>query len=206
MSNIVIALIAYVLDRLFGEVVVKKNPTVYMNEFIVWFEESYYQNSVKRGAILLFLLLLLAVGVTYPVVEYFSFLSPTFEILMSGVIASMFISHRMLYETKQTTAEALSRFMVAPLLYLLLFGLYGVVIYKVVETLHGVVIKDDARYSHFKVTINSIYEALIYFPIRLAEVLVEYFKKGEHLSKNSIDATVVALLLFLLLLTVLLGI
>ncbi|MEA2110418.1 MAG: cobalamin biosynthesis protein [Campylobacterota bacterium] len=213
MSNVLVVLFAYVLDKLFGELVSKKHPVVYMGEFITWFQENYYKNSVERGLMLVVLLLLLALGLTYSVVEYLSFLSPVFKIILTGMIASMFISHKVLYDTLKVVAlssepqkreniseddvykvaiesysEKLSSGVVAPLLYLLLFGLYGAVFYKVVNTLSLMTAHKTENYNLFASTSVKLDDWLNYIPSRATALLIATLSSGRGFLKYFKDA------------------
>jgi len=105
--------------------------------------------------------------------EFLSYLTTFLNIIISSVIASMFIAHRMLYDSVkdiltsknkkhaismlvsrdtedmtesdiykasiETYAENLSDGVVAPMFYLFLFGLPGIIIYKTINTMDSMV-------------------------------------------------------------------
>lgn len=174
MSHIVVALIAYLLDRLFGDVVSKKHPVAYMRDYITWFEEHYYEESFERGVLLLLSLVFLAVALTYPVVTYLSFFAPFFTVLLSGILASLFISHKTIIKAAKTaspTREAyhheLNTKVIAPLLYLLLFGLYGVVIYTAIRTLESMTKEQNMRYIRFGSFSSQLFGWLNFPPQKL---------------------------------------
>ena len=60
MSNIFIAVFAYLIDKVFGEFPVK-HPVSAMGEMITFFEENFYQDSILRG-FLLVVFMVVAIG------------------------------------------------------------------------------------------------------------------------------------------------
>jgi adenosylcobinamide-phosphate synthase len=181
MSHIAVVFIAYLLDWLFGDVVSKKHPVAYMRDYIAWFEENYYENSQSRGALLVLSLLVLVVALTYAVVTYLSFLSPIFTVLFSGMIASLFVSHKTLIKSFKNTAptqeikhqysQQLNAKVVAPLLYLLVFGLYGVSIYVAVRTLESMLAMHNERYMYFGAFGSRLLRWLDFIPLKLTTLL-----------------------------------
>jgi len=158
--NITIALLAYLIDKLFGEFSFIKHPVVIMGGYIKWFEKKFYANSVNsvlRGFLLTLSLLLITYGLVHLLVILLSGRGhPNLQVLVLGVIASTTIASNMLYraveeiiknpqniqylvsrDTKElstsdinkaaieTYAENLSDGVIAPLFFLLLFGLEG---------------------------------------------------------------------------------
>ena len=59
-----IALMAFFIDRIFGEFSFIKHPVVFMGEFITWFEKKFYKDSILRGAILTITLILIVLVIT----------------------------------------------------------------------------------------------------------------------------------------------
>ena len=166
-----VALIAYSIDRVFGEFSFIRHPVVLMGEFISWFEDRFYKDSTNRGVLLTISLVTVVTGVLFllqqllgsgtfnltknvePGVE--SLFAQIVMLLILGFIASTTIASKMLYESVkeiishpekikylvsrdtqelsqsdinkaaiETYAENLSDGVIAPLFYLLLFGLY----------------------------------------------------------------------------------
>ena len=52
-----ITLIAYLIDRFFGEFSFVRHPVVLMGDAIKWFEKYFYKDDVFRGAVLTFSLI-----------------------------------------------------------------------------------------------------------------------------------------------------
>lgn len=191
-----IALIAYVTDRLFGEFQFIRHPVVLMGNFITAFEKRFYRDSITRGFWLVFWLLALVLAVVTPIT-----LIDNPWIL--GVIASMGIAGKMLYESVnnvlnnpssirylvsrdtenlsesdthkaaiETYAENLSDGVIAPLFYLLLFGLVGLFVYKAVNTLDSMVGYRNERYEKFGKISARLDDIANYLPSRITAVII----------------------------------
>ncbi|MDZ7817647.1 MAG: adenosylcobinamide-phosphate synthase CbiB [Aliarcobacter sp.] len=89
-----VALIAYIIDRVFGEfdnVKFLKHPIIFMGDYISWFEKKFYKDSILRGVFLTLSLLL--------IVFIFSFFFSLFDnVLVQGFFASFTLSSKMLYD------------------------------------------------------------------------------------------------------------
>jgi adenosylcobinamide-phosphate synthase len=63
-----VALIAYIIDKLFGEfekIKFLKHPIIFMGEYISWFEKKFYKDSIARGFCLTISLLFVVFIVVY---------------------------------------------------------------------------------------------------------------------------------------------
>ena len=82
-----IALIAYIIDNIFGEFeklkfkTPLKHPIIYMGDYISWFQKKYYKDSILRGAILTATLIFIVYIIT-------SWLATFDNILFQGFLAS----------------------------------------------------------------------------------------------------------------------
>jgi adenosylcobinamide-phosphate synthase len=195
-----ITLIAYLIDRIFGEfgfIKYYKHPVVFMGDFIKWFEEQFYKDSILRGVILTLSLLAVVFSIVFTI-EYF-----VDNIFILGLLASMGLASKMLYEsvknvcedpqsirylvsrdTKdlsqsdinkaaiETYAENLSDGVIAPLFYLLLFGVTGLFLYKAVNTLDSMVGYRNERYEKFGKASARLDDILNYIPSRLTALLI----------------------------------
>jgi len=96
----------------------------------------------------------------------------------------------------ETYAENLSDGVVAPLFYLLLFGLPGIVIYKAVNTMDSMVGYRNEKYENYGKVAAILDDVLNYIPSRLTAVLImimgkkinlfEFYKDGKkHDSPNA---------------------
>lgn len=72
----------------------------------------------------------------------------------------------------ETYAENLNDAVIAPLFYLLLFGIWGIVIYKTVNTLDSMVGYRNTRYEKFGKISARLDDVLNFIPARLTAVLV----------------------------------
>ncbi len=215
MSNIFITIFAYFIDKFFGEFRFIKHPIIYIGEMISFFEERYYKKDVVRGVYLL-LFMLISVGfISLLLEEFLSYLTTFLDIIISSIIASMFIAHRMLYDsvkgvltssnkqhsismlvsrdTKdlsesdiykasiETYAENLSDGVIAPMFYLLLFGLPGIILYKTVNTLDSMVGYKTPKYERYGKASALLDDVLNYIPSRLTAVLIMFISGQKDL-------------------------
>jgi adenosylcobinamide-phosphate synthase len=209
-----IALIAYGIDRLFGEFRFIKHPVIVMGEMISFFEKHWYRDSIVRGVLLVLFVITLSAFAAIVIESYLALLPELIAMIVSAVIASMFMAHRMLYESVnamltsddkkkalsqlvsrdtrelsesdiykasiETYAENLNDGVIAPLFYLLLFGLPGIVIYKAINTLDSMVGYRNVRYEKFGKAAARLDDVANYLPARLTAVLISILsrKKG----------------------------
>ena len=215
MSNIFIAIFAYLIDRIFGEFHFIKHPVIIIGEMITFFEDRFYKNSVLRG-LLLVLFMLVGIGLFSTILcESLNYLPLFLNIALSSLIASMFIAHKMLYDsvkdiltTKnkkqaismlvsrnteqmnesdiykaaiETYAENLSDGVIAPLFYLLLFGLPGIIIYKAINTMDSMVGYRNKRYEKYGKVAAILDDVANYIPSRLTAVLIMLLSKQKNI-------------------------
>lgn len=190
-----IALIAYIVDRIFGESQYIKHPVVIMGDYITWFENKYYKDSIFSGFILTLSLLTIVFVISY----FISFL----PFVIVAIIASMGIASKMLYDSVkdiiinkenikylvsrdtedlneseinkaaiETYAENLSDGVIAPLFYLILFGVVGLFMYKAVNTLDSMVGYKNEKYENFGKFSARLDDILNYFPARITALLI----------------------------------
>jgi len=207
-----IALIAYVLDNIFGEfekLKFIKHPIIFMGEYISWFKEKYYEDSIIRGAILTASLLLIVYIIT-------SFLASFDNILFQGFLASFTLASKMLYDSVkdvissdnievkrekismlvsrdtsdmtnsdvnkaavETYAENLSDGVIAPLFYLLLFGIVGAFVYKAINTLDSMVGYRNEKYENFGKVSAILDDIINYIPARITAILIAVLFKSK---------------------------
>ncbi len=89
-----ISLIAFILDKFFGEfekLKFIKHPIIIIGDYIKWFNNKFYKDSIFRGFLLSFSLLFIVFIVT-------SILSLIDNILIQGFLCSFALSSKMLYE------------------------------------------------------------------------------------------------------------
>ena len=192
-----ITLIAYIIDRIFGEFSFLKHPVVVMGDYIKWFEKCFYHDSIWRGVVLTLSLLLLIMIVTIPISIMIE------HPLLLGVIASMGIASKMLYESVkeimihpenirflvsrntenlsesdinkaaiETYAENLSDGVIAPLFYLFFFGIVGLFLYKGINTLDSMVGYKNARYEKFGKFSARLDDVANFIPARITAIMI----------------------------------
>ena len=228
-----IALIAYIIDNIFGEFeklkfkIPIKHPIIFMGDYISWFQKKYYQDSILRGGILTATLIFIVYIIT-------SCLASFDNILFQGFLASFTLASKMLYDSVkdvissedlnikrekismlvsrdtsdmnnsdvnkaaiETYAENLSDGVIAPLFYLLLFGIVGAFVYKAINTLDSMVGYRNEKYEHFGKVSAILDDIVNYIPARITAVLIavlflskkallEFYKYGtKHESPNA---------------------
>lgn len=200
-----LALLAYLIDHLFGELPCK-HPVVWMGDFIKAFERRFYCNNVGSGALLVSSLLAVTLLVSLLWVYLAGQLPAIFTLIFLAVIASTGLAMNMLHasvanvlsaenpkqaisylvsrdtahmsETDiykaalETWAENLSDGVVAPLFYLLLFGLPGIAVYKAINTLDSMVGYKTARYIYFGKVAARLDDVANFLPARITALLI----------------------------------
>jgi adenosylcobinamide-phosphate synthase len=195
-----LALIAYIIDRVFGEfsfIKFYKHPVVFMGDYIKLFEKNFYKDSIFIGGLLTISLIIIVASVVF-CIEYF-----IDNTLLLALIASSGLASKMLYDSVkniainplgikylvsrdttelsssdinkaaiETYAENLSDGVIAPLFYLLIFGLYGLFIYKAINTLDSMVGYRTKKYENFGKFSAILDDVLNYIPARLAAILI----------------------------------
>lgn len=197
-----IAAMAFFIDRIFGEFSFIKHPVIFMGDFIKWFEKKFYQDSILRG-FLLTISLLIVVFVFTVVIQVFLNNSLILAIIASTGIASKMLYdsvREVMYSTNtkeaismlvsrdtkdmslndvnkaciETYAENLSDGVVAPLFYLIFFGISGLFIYKAINTLDSMVGYRNKKYEKFGKFSARLDDVLNYIPSRITAVLIAF--------------------------------
>jgi adenosylcobinamide-phosphate synthase len=215
MDNILIAFFAYFIDKRYGEFTFIKHPVIYMGEMITFFEENFYKDSIFRGLLLVIFMLSSFYFISMALYLYLGYLWSYLNILITSVIASMFIAHRMLYDsvkavldsrdkkqaismlvsrdTKnmsesdiykasiETYAENLSDGVIAPLFYLLLFNLPGIILYKTINTMDSMVGYRDKKYENYGKVAAILDDIVNYIPARITAVLIMLFAREKNI-------------------------
>ena len=191
-----IALIAYVTDRIFGEFRFIRHPVVLMGDFITAFQKRFYRDSIMRGFWLVFWLLAAVLAIVYPITLIGN---PWIlgVIASSGIAGKMLyesvrnvlndpqsIRYLVSRDTEnlseseinkaaiETYAENLSDGVIAPLFYLLAFGLVGLFLYKAVNTLDSMVGYRNERYEKFGKVSARLDDVLNYLPSRITALII----------------------------------
>jgi adenosylcobinamide-phosphate synthase len=223
MSNILTALFAYMIDKFFGEFAFIKHPVIRIGELITFFEKHFYKDTIFRGFLLVVFMLFISSFAAVVITLILTRFNSAIEIIISSIIASMFLAHRMLYDsvkniltsedkkeaismlvsrdTKQmnesdiykasieTYAENLSDGVIAPLLYLTLFGLVGVVVYKTINTMDSMVGYRNEEYENYGKVAAILDDIANYIPSRLTAILIMLLSKQNNNFSFYKDAT-----------------
>jgi len=205
-TNGVITLFAYLIDRRFGEFSFIKHPIIIIGSLITFFQKRFYKDSVSRGAQLVLFMVLVVGSVTFTLNAILAYLPTPFYILFVSIIASIFIAHKMLRDavsdvlvakdkrasiamlvsrdTKdmsesdvykaciETYAENLSDGVIAPLFFLLFFGLEGLVLYKTINTLDSMVGYRTPKYEKYGKVSAIVDDILNFIPSRITALLI----------------------------------
>lgn len=206
MNNLLVALFAYLIDRLFGEFSFIKHPIIFIGEMITYFEKNFYKKSVLRGLLLVLFVLSIVSFFAFTIYLYLSYLPLLLNVIFSSIIGSIFISHKMLRDSVkeiltteekkekiamlvsrdtedlsesdiykaaiETYAENLSDGVIAPLFYLLLFGIPGIIIYKAINTMDSMVGYRNEQYEKYGKVAAKLDDTLNYIPSRLTAVFI----------------------------------
>ena len=214
-SNFFIAFFAYFIDKIFGEFKFIKHPVILIGEVISFFEEKFYKNSIFRG-LLLVLFVLTVVGIfVFALYFYLKLLNPILSIIITSIITSIFIAHKMLKDSVldiintenkkealsmlvsrdtenlsesdiykaaiETYAENLNDGVVAPLFYLILFGLPGIILYKAINTMDSMVGYRTDKYEKYGKVAARLDDVANYIPARLTAILIMIFAKKKNI-------------------------
>ncbi|XPV70139.1 MAG: adenosylcobinamide-phosphate synthase CbiB [Halarcobacter sp.] len=208
-----LALIAYIIDYFFAEfekIKYLKHPIIYMGDFIKWFENRFYLDNVFRGFILTLSLLCIVFTITFALTYvdniFFQGFLCSFAISSNMLYKSVqnviqsdnpkyAISMLVSRDTKdmndsdinkaciETYAENLSDGVIAPLFYILCFGLIGAFIYKAINTLDSMVGYRNKRYEKFGKFSAKLDDVANYIPARITALLIAllFFSKKAFL-------------------------
>lgn len=195
-----LALFAYIIDRIFGEfsfIKTYKHPVIFMGEYIKWFEKKYYQNSILRGFFLTLSLTAL-VGLIAFLLDYFIDNIFILALIASTGLASksLYESVKEILTTPEkikylvsrdtqnlshsdinkaaieTYAENLSDGVIAPLFYLLCFGIVGLFVYKAINTLDSMIGYRNERYERFGKFAAKLDDVANFIPARITALLI----------------------------------
>ena len=199
------ALVAYLVDRIFGEFRFIRHPVVLMGDYIKYYEKYFYKDSIFRGALLTFSLILITYFSVTLLLGICSLLPIPSHLLpiLYGIVASTAIASKMLHDAVEevidhphrikylvsrdtenlspseinkaaveTYAENLSDGVIAPLFWLLIFGLPGAFVYKAVNTLDSMVGYRTPRYEKFGKISARLDDLLNYIPARITALLI----------------------------------
>lgn len=191
-----IALIAYITDRLFGEFPFIRHPVVLMGDFITAFEKRFYRDSILRGFWLVFWLLATVLALVTPIslidnpwilgiIASTGIAGKMLYTSVQGVLSDpSSIRYLVSRDTEnlsesdinkaaiETYAENLSDGVIAPLFYLLVFGLVGLFLYKAINTLDSMVGYRNERYEKFGKVSARLDDIANFLPSRITALII----------------------------------
>jgi len=94
-----VSLLAYIIDMLFGEFPFIKHPVIYIGELIQFFEDNFYKDSAWRGFLLVIFVLSIVGVASLSISLYLNELHIALNSLITAIIASMFLAHKMLFDS-----------------------------------------------------------------------------------------------------------
>ena len=207
-----IALFSYIIDRIFGEFTFVKNfkhPIIFIGGYIKWFEKKFYKNTIYRGSLLTISLLVITFLVCF-FIDYFVDNIFILAFICSFCISSKMlydavkevinepskIKYLVSRDTQnltssdinkaavETYAENLSDGVIAPLFYLVCFGIYGAFIYKAVNTLDSMVGYRNEKYERFGKFSARLDDVLNFIPARITALLISLLFLSKSAFKN----------------------
>ena len=179
-----------------------KHPIIFMGDYISWFQKKFYKDSIFRGILLTLSLLFIVFLVSsflslldnvfvQGFLASFALSSKMLYDAVKDVIAndniedkrykiSMLVSRDtstlnnsdVNKASIETYGENLCDGVIAPLFYLLCFGLVGVYLYKAVNTLDSMVGYRNDKYEKFGKFSARLDDVLNYIPARITAVLI----------------------------------
>lgn len=215
MTTILIAILAYFIDRFFGEFKRFRHPLAYIGDMINFYKDRYYKDSLLNGFGLVVFIVCSIAGIALVIEEFLSYFISLLTIGISALIASIFISYTMLYRSVQdvldsankqetlailldkdtknmsesdvykttieTYAKNLNNGVIAPIFYLLLFGLPGILVYKAINTMDSMVGYKNQKYTLFGKPAALLDDLVNFIPARITAVLIMIFSNQKDI-------------------------
>ncbi|WP_428739933.1 hypothetical protein [Sulfurimonas sp.] len=181
MSNVIVAFIAYFINKTLGEFTFVKSPMIMINDLINFVEKKLYKNSVQAGGLFVVIVLGIMSFISIVLTLYLSYFNTYVYIFVSSFVASVFFSHVGLrvflceQETITTFKEytvKLKENLVAPLLYILLFGIAGIILYKTIRSMDLVLKNKTGCYEDFSKITFKINEIIDFVPKKITLYLM----------------------------------
>ncbi len=187
-----------------------KHPVIIMGDYIYYFEKKFYKNSKFRGALLSFSLIffsyivasLFSFALHELILSIFASMFLAHNMLYKSVFEAVKaedkpkkLSYLVSRDTKdlsnsdlnkaliETYSENLSDGVIAPLLYLFIFGFEGVVVYKAINTLDSMVGYKNQKYKNFGYFSAKIDDIANFIPARLTAFLIMIIAKEYNFKK-----------------------
>ena len=179
-----------------------KHPISFIGDYISWFEKKFYKDSIFRGILLCISLAFIVFCIVYLIslidnifiqglLASFTLSSKMLYDVVKDVVSSDEIETKrykisMLVSRDTTTlsnsdvnkaavetyAENLSDGVIAPLFYLLCFGIVGAFVYKAINTLDSMVGYRNKKYEKFGKFSARLDDVANYIPSRITAILI----------------------------------
>jgi adenosylcobinamide-phosphate synthase len=190
-----------------------KHPIIFMGDYISWFQKKFYKDSIFRGILLTISLLIIVFIISYffslfdnvliqGFLASFTLSSKMLYDAVKDVVAnddieskrykiSMLVSRDtstlsnsdINKASVETYGENLSDGVIAPLFYLVCFGIVGAYLYKAINTLDSMVGYRNDKYEKFGKFSARLDDVVNYIPSRITAVLIAslFFSKKAFL-------------------------
>lgn len=182
-----------------------KHPIIFMGDYIKWFEKRFYKDSVFRGGLLTISLVIVVFIITsflsmidnifvQGFLASFTLASKMLYDSVKDIVSSddlevkkQKISYLVSRDTSsmnnsdvnkaaiETYGENLSDGVIAPLFYLLCFGIVGAFVYKAINTLDSMVGYRNEKYEKFGKVSAIVDDIANYIPSRITAILIALF-------------------------------
>lgn len=179
-----------------------KHPIIFMGDYIKWFEKKFYKDSILQGSFLTISLVSIIFIISFfislidniIVLGFLASFTISHKMLFDTVkdvissdkidIKREKISMLVSRDTSdlsdsdvnkaaiETYAENLSDGVIAPLFYLVCFGIVGAFVYKAINTLDSMVGYRNDRYEKFGKVSAKLDDIVNYIPARITAVLI----------------------------------
>ena len=181
-----------------------KHPIIFMGEYISWFEKRFYKDSIFRGFLsttsLIFIVFIIVYLISFIDNIFIQGLLASFtlsskmlfdavkDVVSSDEIETKRYKISMLVSRDTTTlsnsdvnkaavetyAENLSDGVIAPLFYLLCFGIVGAFVYKAINTLDSMVGYRNEKYEKFGKFSARLDDVANYIPSRITALIIAF--------------------------------
>jgi adenosylcobinamide-phosphate synthase len=179
-----------------------KHPIIFMGDYIKWFEKKFYKDSILQGSFLTISLVSIIFIISFfislidnvVILGFLASFTISHKMLFDSVKdvisndeidikrekISMLVSrdttelsHSDINKAAiETYAENLSDGVIAPLFYLVCFGIVGAFVYKAINTLDSMVGYRNDRYEKFGKVSAKFDDIVNYIPARITAVLI----------------------------------
>ncbi len=182
-----VGFLAYLINRVIGWFQIK-NPIDSISDYIKWFKKKFYKDEVLRGAILSITLILSTFIALYSIDLYIGYMTNIYiQTALLSLVASIAISSKILDK------NTLIYNVIAPIFYLILFGIEGIFIYKAINTLDSMV---DKNFGKSSAILNNI---VSYIPLKVTNLFIKDNIKEVKLFQQRLDISILILFIITLL-------